>query len=162
MKIYDHDPRNLPDDLLSAIGLAIACAAQTEAIIEEALAGVAGMDYVPGLAMTAHMSMGQRFDALMSIARLRLSEAAVAGLAAIIVDAKKAFELRNTLAHQVWFRDPDTTDIFLKKRTARGHLKVTSVPKRVEEIRRDAIFIYQVGMCLYTFLQVNGLHPPLR
>jgi hypothetical protein len=28
-KIYDFDPRNLPQDLLAAIGLMTACAAQT-------------------------------------------------------------------------------------------------------------------------------------
>jgi hypothetical protein len=43
-KEFDFDPSNLPPDLLQAIGLAIACGAQTESVISMAIGGCLGLD----------------------------------------------------------------------------------------------------------------------
>jgi hypothetical protein len=43
-KKYDFNPHNLPQNLQAAIGLMTACAAQTESIVEMAIAGCLGVD----------------------------------------------------------------------------------------------------------------------
>src|SRR5262249_19922847 len=59
---YDFDPRNLPKDLLAAIGLMTTSAAHTESCVDEAIAGCLGIDYEFGQAVTTHMTMPLRFD----------------------------------------------------------------------------------------------------
>jgi len=44
--IYDYDPRNLPQEAQAAIGLSVACAAQTEHCVEMAIGGCLGLDAV--------------------------------------------------------------------------------------------------------------------
>jgi hypothetical protein len=41
---YDFDPRNLPPDVLAAIGLMTTSAAHTESCVDEAIAGCLGID----------------------------------------------------------------------------------------------------------------------
>jgi hypothetical protein len=62
MEHYDFDPRNLPQDLLAAIGLMTTSAAHTESCVDEAIAGCLGVDYEYGQAVTTHMTMPLRFS----------------------------------------------------------------------------------------------------
>ncbi len=74
MEHYDYDPNNLPDDLLAAIGLLTACFAQTEEFVEDAVAGLAGVDYEVGLALTTHMPMQMRLDAIRASAEITIDD----------------------------------------------------------------------------------------
>ena len=55
--VYDFDPRNLPQELLAAIGLAITSFAQIEKNLQDAIAGCANIDIEYGKAITTHMTM---------------------------------------------------------------------------------------------------------
>jgi hypothetical protein len=55
--IYDFSPDKLPADLLRAIGLTIACAAQTEDMLNAAIGGCLGVDAEYTIATTAHMTV---------------------------------------------------------------------------------------------------------
>jgi hypothetical protein len=70
----DFDPRNLPQDLLAAIGRMTTSAAHTESCVDEAIAGCLGIDYEYGQAVTTHMTMPLRFDVLRSAAELRIDD----------------------------------------------------------------------------------------
>src|SRR5262245_39382817 len=73
-KEYDFDPQNLSHDLLAAIGLMTACAAQTEFCVEVGIAGCLGVDAEYGQAVTAHMAMPLRFSVLKSAAEIRIDD----------------------------------------------------------------------------------------
>jgi hypothetical protein len=72
--IYDFDPRNLPERLKIAIGLAITSFSQTEQFIQHAIAGCCGIDIEYGKAITLHMTMPLRFSVLRSVAELRIDD----------------------------------------------------------------------------------------
>jgi len=57
MTYYDFDPHNLPQELLAAIGLALTSYAQTERLIQDAIAGCLGIDVEYGAAVTIHMAI---------------------------------------------------------------------------------------------------------
>ena len=69
---YDFDPRNLPEEFLTQIGLAITCASQTEDMFAMAIMGCAGLDSEYGGAVTTHMTMPLKFSVLRSVAEIRL------------------------------------------------------------------------------------------
>jgi hypothetical protein len=74
MKIYDFDPRNLPQDMLAAIGLMTACAAQAESVVEMAIHCFLDIDFEYGQALTKNMSMPQRLNALRASAEIRIDD----------------------------------------------------------------------------------------
>jgi hypothetical protein len=71
-KEYDFDPRNLPRDLLAAIGLMTSSAAQNEHCVEAAIAGCLGVDVEYGSAVTTHMTAPLRNSVLRSVAEIRM------------------------------------------------------------------------------------------
>jgi hypothetical protein len=109
--VYDFDPRNLPDRLLKAIGLTVASAAQTEHIVQQAIAGCAGLNVEYGLAFTTHMNMPLRFSVLRSLAEIRFEPSVIDLLDTLINDIDTAFQKRNEVAHDSWGRDPKTETI---------------------------------------------------
>ena len=68
--VYDYDPRNLPQEVLAAIGLAVTSSAQTEDIMEFAIHGCIGIDSEYGRAITTHMPAPLRFSVLRSVAEM--------------------------------------------------------------------------------------------
>jgi hypothetical protein len=90
---YDFDPRNLPQDLLAAIGLMTTSAAHTESCVDEAIAGCLGIDYEYGQAVTTHMlAHGFSIPQLVELVR--------AGLASATAERVRAFA--HFLPHQSW------------------------------------------------------------
>ena len=69
--VYDFDPRNLPEELLAAIGLTIASFVQIEGHLQSAIAGCAGIDIEYGKAITTHMSMPLKISVLRSVAEIQ-------------------------------------------------------------------------------------------
>jgi len=160
-KEYDFDPHNLPQDVLSAIGLAVASAAQTESIIARAIAGCAGVDVEYGAAITTHMNAPLRDGVLRAVAEIRIDDLDVLDDLEIIMDHIKDVVLpkRNAVAHNSWCQDPDTGELFMVRETARGSVDAELIPMTVDKIKSDAALIYNAGMELVTFLSLHGLHP---
>src|SRR3954464_10947754 len=72
MSDLNFDPFNLPMKMLAAIGLITSCSSQTEHIIEEAIAGLLGVDVEYGFAVTTHMTAPHRDNVLRAVAEIRL------------------------------------------------------------------------------------------
>ena len=159
---YDFDPRNLPQDLLPAIGLAITSSAQTEQFLEEAIAGCTGMDVEYGHAITTHMTMPLRFSALRSTAEIRIDDLDLLDqLDEHLEHLEAAFNKRNPIAHRKWCRDPNTGELFTVKQDARTRLKVELLPMTIDQVKSDALFIYQTGVDFFEFLRSNNLLPTI-
>jgi hypothetical protein len=160
--VYDFEPQNLPQELLAAVGLMTASAAQTESIVEAAIQGCLGVDFEYGMAVTTHMAMPQKFSALKSSAEIRIDDLdTLDELDDIIAELEKAFDLRNSVVHHTWCRDQKTDEIFIVKTSARKSVKMDLVPLTIDDVKRDALIVYTVGMKLMTFLIRNNLLPPI-
>lgn len=162
IKEYDFTPHNLPQELLSAIGLMTACAAQTESIVESALHGCLGIDFEYGMAITTHMAMPQRFSALRASAEIRIDDLDLLDeLDDIIAKLEKAFELRNAVVHHTWCRDQTTNDVFSVKSSARKSVRMDLIPLAISDVKRDALIVYEIGLHLMAFLKRNNLLPAI-
>lgn len=162
MKEYDFSPYNLPADVLAAIGLAITSAAQTESVIEMAIAGCAGVDAEYGLAITTQMNMPTKFSVLLSVAEIRIDDLdALDELDRLLAAVEKAFAVRNRIAHDRWCRDPTTGEIFTVKTTAKVRVDAELVPMSLDELKDAALAIYKSGMDLMLFINRHNLHAPV-
>lgn len=160
-KIYDFDPRNLPQDLLAAIGLMTTSAAQTESCIESAIAGCLGIDSEYGKAVTTHMAAPLRDSILRSVSEIRIDDLdALDELDRLLDAVNEAFGKRNAVVHHAWCRDPDTGAVFTHKETSRARYESDLIPMSVDHVKRDALFVYDAGMNLYSFLMARKLLPP--
>jgi len=161
LEYYDFDPRNLPQDVLAAIGLMTTSAAHTESCVDEAIAGCLGVDYEYGQAVTTHMTMPLRFDVLRSAAEIRIDDLEVLDeLDDLLGRLKEAFEKRNAVVHHMWCRDPQTGNVVMVKETARVRVAVKSIPMSADQVKADALFVYDAGMALFLFLKAHNLLPP--
>lgn len=161
-KEYDFDPRNLPQDLLAAIGLVITSSAQTEQLFESAIAGCLNLDVEYGAIVTTHMPMPLRFSILRSAAEIRIDDLDVLDdLDELLDRVTKAFDKRNTVIHNQWYRDPETNALFAIKETARTRYEMELIPMSVDGVKSDALLIYQVGMDLMMFLTAHSLFPEI-
>ena len=159
---YDYSPYNLPPEILRAIGLLIACSAQTEDIFKSAVAGCLGLDYEYGVAATTHMPMPLRLSVLRSAAEIRIDDLDILDeLDDLIGLIEEAFSKRNAVAHHQWCSDPQAGETFTVKETARTSVQVDLLPMTVDKIESDALFIYDTGLKLFKFLNVRGLQPPI-
>jgi hypothetical protein len=162
-KEYDFDPRNLPQKLLAAIGLMTASAAQTENCVDTAIAGCLGIDVEYGQAVTTHMTAPLRDSVLRSAAEIRIDDLdALDELDALLDTINEAFKKRNAVVHHAWCRDPETNAVFTVKETARTRVETDLLPMSVDSVERDALFVYQAGMDLYSFLMRHSLFPPFQ
>jgi hypothetical protein len=158
--VYDFSPYNLPQDLLAAIGRVVACAAQTEHIVQMAIAGCAGIDFEYGGAITTHMNMPLRFSALRATAEIKIDDLDALDELDDLIDAiDKAFERRNAVVHHQWARDPETNLTGTMKETARTSYQMYLVPMTVADVERDALLLYTSGLKLFQFLKERGLLP---
>jgi hypothetical protein len=159
---YDFDPRNLPQDLLAAIGLMTTSAAHTETWIDEAIAGCLGLDVEYGRAVTTHLTMPLRFSILRSAAEIRIDDLdALDELDALLDRIEKAFEKRNAVVHHMWCRDPETGSVVMVKETARRRVEIERIPMSADQVKSDALLVYEVGMDLLSFLRAHNLMPLL-
>ena len=161
-KEFDFDPRNLPTDLLQAIGLAIACGAQTEAIISMAIGGCLGLDVEYATATTTHMTMPLKISVLRSAAEIKIDDLDdLDELDRLLDAADKALGKRHEIAHANWGRDPETNELFRNKTIARTRVEADRIPITTASVREDATAIYQAGMDLMSFIGTRGLLPSI-
>jgi hypothetical protein len=160
-KEYDFDPRNLPQDVLAAIGLVTACSAQTEHVVEMGIGGCAELDVEYSAAITTHMNAPLRDHVLRAVAQIRIENIDdLDELDRLLDKVNVAFSKRNDYVHHSWCRDPDTGKIFTNITVARGEVDAELIPMSVNQIKADAVLIYQAGMDLMSFLIARGLLPP--
>lgn len=161
-KIYDFDPRNLPDDILAAIGLSVACASQTQYLLEGAIWGCLGLDTEYGMAVTTHMAQPLRISTLKAAAEIRLNSPELLDeLDALIERLEQAISTRNNYSHQSWALDPETGEVFTAKVSARGSVSTDLIPQSADKIKSEARAIYDTGMALWMFLYTNNLVAPV-
>ncbi len=160
--VYDFNPKNLPPELLQAIGLAVASFAQTEQFIQEAIAGCLGVDAEYGKAITTHMPMPLRMSVLRSVAEIRIDDLDVLDeLDHHLEQLNKAIEMRNALAHNQWSTNPSTGEIFTVKEQARSRLTTDLIPMSIDSAKIDAAFVYRTGIAFYQFLGLRNLLPEI-
>src|SRR5262245_25346937 len=100
MTVYDYDPRNLPPDILAAIGLVTAASAQTEAIVEMAIGGCLGISVEYNTAVTTHMNAPLRDNVLRAAAEIKIDNLDdLDTLDEILDQIKVAFQRRNDYVH---------------------------------------------------------------
>jgi hypothetical protein len=160
-EVYDFDPRNLPQDLLAAMGLMTASAAHTESCVDEAITGCLGIDYEYGQAVTTHLTMPLRFSILRSAAEIRIDDLDALDVLDVLLDRlDEAFKKRNAVVHHGWCRDTETGSVFMVKETARQRVEIEAIPMSADQVRSDALFVYDAGMALFLFLKAHNLLPP--
>lgn len=166
MTEYDFNPYSLPAETLQAIGLVATAAAQTEDLVQLAIAGCLGVDSEYGKATTLHMAMPLRFSVLKATAEIRMDDLdALDELDTIIDEIDRAFMLRNAVLHHQWCIDPMTGEVFTSKEIARTSYQADLIPMPVDKIKADALVIYKVGLRLFLFCKRHGLlpiHAPVR
>lgn len=150
MKVFDFDPRNLPDAHLRAIGLVVAASAQTESIVAQVIGMLVGLRTVDCVAVTAQMGTNLRLDVAETLIREKvepddLKEACLEALAAVRI----AIGARNGIIHRDWMRDPDTGEVRGSKTTAKGSIKVKIPDSSTTAIEAQAAAIYQSGISLF-------------
>lgn len=159
-KVYDFDPRNLPQELLTAIGLAIAASAQTEGVLDQGIAGCAGLDMLFGAAITTEMSVNQKLNALSSTVEVRIfNPNLLADFDDSIIEIRELFGVRNQLAHDSWCRDTETGELFRIDANAKTQIDIKTVLTTVEQIKDHAAAMYEAGMELYRILIATNLLP---
>jgi hypothetical protein len=159
-EVLDFTPHLLPQELLAALGLMAAAAAQTEDIIEMAIAGILGIDGERGYAVTCHMSAPLRASVLKSAAEIRFDNPAVLDELDILLDRiKLAQGYRNDMLHGSWCRRPSDGKIFLVSQEARTHVEIKSRPVTVDEIELKADALYDAGIDLMRFLVALDVVP---
>lgn len=168
--IYDFDPRNLPPDYLETIGLVTACWAQTDHTVQTFVGACLGVDALYSIAVTAHMAVPLRDGVARAVAQLRIDDLDRLDELDVILDrVKVAADKRNLLAHHGWCRHPKTGQVYIFKETARGTVAGSLILLSVEQIKSDAMFIYETGIDLLQFMYAVGLglglgpnFPPFR
>jgi hypothetical protein len=161
--IYDFDPNNLPAEFLQAIGLVTAASAQTESIVQKFIGGLLGIDEIETIALTTHMSAPQKDQVARALIELNGTSAAIVDHVDDLLDAiADAAERRNVLVHNSFARHPETGEVFSIRFKARGSLQVSLQPIDIEQIKKDAAFIYKVGIDLMRFIAAFDVRPADR
>ena len=154
----DFDPRNLPPDVLQAVGLITTCCAQTEHVVEDGIAGCLKIDFEYGAAITTHMNNPLRDNVLRAVAEIKINDLdALDKLDELLDEITKALKLRNTYVHNSLCVDKETSELFTVRTDARGRVEMDVIPAIVKEIEAAAIRIYQAGTSLYRFLDHHDL-----
>jgi hypothetical protein len=160
MVVYDFNPFNLPPDLLRAVGLITAAAAQNEHIVQQFVGALLGIDTLEMVAVTAHMSAPLKDDVARALIELNGGSAEIIDIVDdLLDDIEAAADKRNILVHNSFARHPETGEVLSFREKARGSLQVTLRPVSASEIEKDAAATYEVGMNLMRFMLAYGLKP---
>ncbi|SDG35286.1 hypothetical protein [Pelagibacterium luteolum] len=157
---FDFDPRHIPDEYAIALGRVSLAWSQTESVLEDAIAGVAGIGAFRGWAITTHMNLNNRIDTLLALIRLgSLDSKLQSEIESAIKDIRKAADDRNRFVHSYWATDERDGKVYLTSKTARGALKPKAQSVSTTEVTDAAMNIYLSGLRLLQLLNANGLLP---
>ncbi|NQZ14631.1 MAG: hypothetical protein HRT94_07400 [Alphaproteobacteria bacterium] len=160
---YDYDPRSIPSEYLEALGLIATAAAQTEDILQQFIGGLLGIDMIQSIALTTHLSFPLKDNIIRTLAEIDAPDIDELDKIDSLLDrAKNAIDKRNIALHNSLAINPLTNDVFSHRQTARGKLAVSLQKISAQEIKEDAVEIYQVGMEIYQFMISRGLQPKNR
>ncbi len=158
----DFSPQKIPADYLQAIGLVVVASAQTEDIVQMAIAGILGVDAEIGWALTSHMTSPLRDSVARSLIEFRSHDDAILNeFDSIMGDIKDAWARRAEIVHNLWSIDEKTGEIYSVQSTARAGLIVDKRPMELKEIERDAEFIREAGLRMLKFLAQYDIMPDL-
>jgi hypothetical protein len=158
MRNLDFNPLNLPQEILAAIGLVASCSAHTEYVIEQGIGGCAGLDIESTAAFATHMATPMRDQVFRALAEIRMNDLDDLDELDRLLDAiSTSMKVRNTYVHNSMCRDKDTGELLITTATARGSVEVDLFPITVDQIKLDAVRIYNAGLNLYGFLKKRDL-----
>lgn len=161
--IYDYDPRNLPNEYLQAIGLAVTSASQTESVLQDFIGALLGIDNIQNLAVTNNMAIPLKDEIIRMLVELNApSVDEIDKIDNLLDDIQEAFKKRNAIVHNSYVIHPETAQVLSHRLKARGSFQLELRPISVKEIKEDAIKIYDVGMKLMEFMISRGLSPSIR
>jgi hypothetical protein len=161
----EFSPSRLPENLCAAIGHVVAASSQTEAILNDAIAGCLGLDAEYMVAVTQHMTLPLKYSVLNAVAEIRLDVRELDELDKLIAAVSDALEKRNGIVHDSWATNEVTGKLLRVKQSARNSVKTELVPVAVEQVLADAKEIEAAGLALVEFLDKQDLLPlvpPLR
>lgn len=109
----DFDPRNLPSNILEAVGLVAMCSAQTEHIVEQGIGGCLGIDIEYTAAVSTHMATPMRDQILRAAAEIHINNLDdLDELDRLLDEIKQAISKRNEYVHNSICHDLDTGEFF--------------------------------------------------
>lgn len=166
--IYDFDPRNVPNEILRAIGLVTAAAAQTERILQTFIGALLKIDNIQAAALCAHMSFPLKETVIRTLAELEaptMQEVDI--IDTLLDDVKDALDKRNIVVHNSLAIHPHDGHVYSYRTRARGSFQLELKAITADEIEEDAATIYEVGMEIMRFMILRGIAPydrvsPLR
>jgi hypothetical protein len=157
---FDFSPSKLPQNLRAAIGQVVAASAQTEGIINMAIAGCLDIDYERMIAVTQHMTLPLKISVLLSVSEIRIDDLdALDKLDELIEGVRDALEKRNNIVHDSWCVSKSDGALFRYKFSARTRVEAESTPIAIEEIVTIANTIEKAGTDLMAFLMLRSLLP---
>ncbi len=163
MVIYDFDPRNLPPELLRAVGFMTAAASQAEYIMQDLIGSLLGIDNIETMALTAHMTAPLKDQVARALIELNAANSDVVDTLDELLDhMNSAIEKRNVVVHNHFCRHPGTGEILSLRQKARGSLQVSLQPITAEQIESDALLIYEAGLKVMRFMTDCGISPKDR
>ena len=161
-RYLDFDPRKLPKEYLEAIGLVCTCYAQTEDHVQMAIAGLLGVDIEMGWGVSTHMSAPLRKSVIQSLSEIKFANLDdIETLDKLLEKVDQAASKRNHVVHQVWCRDVQTGEVLRVNTNAKARVSVEHKPISLEDLRAEAIFVYEAGIELFHFLTTKNLVPAL-
>lgn len=148
---------------MRAVGRLAAASAHTEAVMQQFIGSLLGIDGVESIAVTAHMAAPLKDHVARALIELNGTSVEIIDQVDDLLDAiREATDRRNVAVHNSFARHPETGEVFSYRESARGSLQVSLQPVRVEQIEEDAALIYRVGMDLMQFMIVWKLRPADR
>jgi hypothetical protein len=159
----------LPPKFLQAIGNLAAHWAYLESAAEIIIWGFLGVPRKVGAAITTHMGMVSRIQALTILSERALSEESPAILAVFkkrLVQITELQTKRNNLIHNLWQYEPnsDATCVSALKITAKGKFRETWIHISIDEINQTVDEIRTRIVDLQAFAEVTfpDAHLPWR
>ena len=161
MEIFDFDPKNLPRDLLAAIGQAITSGVHTQLAVDMAIAACLHVDFEYAGAVLTHVTVPNKLSILRSVAIIAIDDLDQLDELDEIVDRiEEVLKYRNDLAHHKICRSTTSNETFMIKETSRTSYSMERYVLKVPEVEQAAVIIHQAGLRLVKFLMDNGLFAP--
>lgn len=161
--LYDFDPRNLPPEMLQAVGLVVASAAQTESVVQDFICGLLGIDMFVGRALTNQMSARLKDQVSRAIAELNGPSVSEVDRIDDLLDAiNAAYAKRNAIVHGALCQHPATGEVLSYREQSRGSYRMSLQPVTAAAFENDALLIYEAGMNLMRFMTSRGIVPRNR
>lgn len=157
---YDFDPRNLPSELLRAIGLNVVAATHSEQLLNDSIAGLLGTDVEKGIALNAHTSLPQRASIAISLAEIRFGEVdVVVEFEDIVTRLRDAISARHSAAHDTFVLQLPEKKVVRLSYQARTEVSVTKSEVSIAHLEAQALDIYEAGIALEVFMQRHRVLP---